>query len=435
MSDDEQMATGWTPTTLGELGEYLNGRAFKRGEWSKTGRPIIRIQDLTGSNQNPNYFQGEVEDRYVVRPGDLLISWSATLGAYIWNGPEAVLNQHIFKVQSKIDKRFHYHLVRDRIAELLNSAHGSGMVHITKGLFDSTPVLVPDEDEQYKVAQFIDKCDAKLNSANDHVASMKKAVASLRQAILAAACTGRLTEDWRQSHRDAVSIENALTECSSNRKRRATNEQPVDLDLPELPETYMVAALVETTTLLEYGTSKHCDAGPGVPILRMGNIQDGTLDLADLKYCNLDKEIERLILHDGDLLFNRTNSPELVGKSAVFHSDQTMSFASYLIRARFCEEVALPDFVCFWLNSAWGRAWAQLAKTDGVSQSNINGTKLGLMPLPLPPINEQRVIVERASHLLKFVDELLSRASDMSKSINFSSRAVLSKALRGEMSL
>lgn len=90
----------WEDTTLGKLGRYINGRAFKTSEWSKAGRPIIRIQDLTGSNRNPNYYNGQIEDRYIVRPGDLLISWSATLGAYIWDGPEAVLNQHIFKVES-----------------------------------------------------------------------------------------------------------------------------------------------------------------------------------------------------------------------------------------------------------------------------------------------------------------------------------------------
>lgn len=81
----------------------------------------------------------------------------------------------------------------------------------------------------------------------------------------------------------------------------------------------------------------------------------------DLKYCGIDSEIERLLLRDGDLLFNRTNSPELVGKSAVYHGDSPMSFASYLIRIRFDTEIAHPDFANYWLNSAWGREWARLS--------------------------------------------------------------------------
>src|SRR6266850_2531423 len=89
VSDELVVPEGWSETTLGAIGRYLNGRAFKRSDWSKTGRPIIRIQDLTGTNDNPNFFRGPVEERYVVHRGDFLISWAATLGAYVWDGPEA----------------------------------------------------------------------------------------------------------------------------------------------------------------------------------------------------------------------------------------------------------------------------------------------------------------------------------------------------------
>ncbi len=79
---------GWASTSLSSLGDYLNGRAFSKADWSNEGRPIIRIQDLTGTSNSPNFYNGELEERYVVRPGDLLVSWSATLGAFMWKGPE-----------------------------------------------------------------------------------------------------------------------------------------------------------------------------------------------------------------------------------------------------------------------------------------------------------------------------------------------------------
>ena len=199
MSDAITVPDGWTATTLGAIGNYLNGRAFKRSEWSPTGRPIIRIQDLTGSNVNPNHFEGDAEPRYVVTAGDLLISWSATLGAYIWNGPEAVLNQHIFKVESKINKRFHYHLVRDCLAELDRNAHGSGMVHVTKGVFDNTPVAVPDDPRlQEALAALIDDAERFQASALAHLGTASHAVERLRRAVLATACSGGLTADWRE---------------------------------------------------------------------------------------------------------------------------------------------------------------------------------------------------------------------------------------------
>jgi type I restriction enzyme S subunit len=166
----------------------------------------------------------------------------------------------------------------------------------------------------------------------------------------------------------------------------------------------------------------------------MGNIQDGKLDFSDLKYCSVDDEIEGLMLEPGDLLFNRTNSPELVGKSAVYRADEPASFASYLIRVRFDSRAALPEFINYWLNSAWGRTWAQLAKTDGVSQSNINGSKLALMPVPLPPIDEQAVIVEKASRMLLSADAIQSRIESASSAADRSSQAVLAKAFRGQLS-
>ena len=166
----------------------------------------------------------------------------------------------------------------------------------------------------------------------------------------------------------------------------------------------------------------------------MGNIQDGKLNTADLKYCALDREIERLILNEGDLLFNRTNSPELVGKAAVFRGSTAMTFASYLIRVRSVDQVVDPDFVNYWLNSAWGRMWAHHVKTDGVSQSNINGTKLAAMPLPLPPIEEQQEIVRRASQMLGLADELNERIVRTERTVERTALAVLAKALRGELS-
>jgi type I restriction enzyme S subunit len=206
----------------------------------------------------------------------------------------------------------------------------------------------------------------------------------------------------------------------------------LDLELPDLLEIYLLSTVGVAAVILEYGTSKKADNdAAGVPVLRMGNIQDGRLEVDDLKYCVCDREIERLILQEGDLLFNRTNSPELVGKAAVFHEPKTMTFASYLIRVRFADEVADPDFVNYWLNSAWGRAWARHVKTDGVSQSNINGTKLSAMPLPLPPIEEQHEIVRRASFMLASADGILDRLDRTSRVVDRSSQAVLAKAFRG----
>ena len=186
---------GWQRRTLGELGSYLNGRAFKRAEWRDEGRPIIRIQNLTGSSGTFNYFQGEADDRHVVRHGDLLVSWSATLGAYLWDGPEAVLNQHIFKVESRIDKRFHKYLLDYKLDELKRHTHGSGMVHITRRAFDSLPVDVPDLPEQRRIVEYLEDHLSHLDAAETGLARASRSSRAMIQSALSAGVRGNLVED------------------------------------------------------------------------------------------------------------------------------------------------------------------------------------------------------------------------------------------------
>jgi type I restriction enzyme S subunit len=301
---------------------------------------------------------------------------------------------------------------------------------IGREVLKSFEVELPPLAVQQAIASLADSVEDSRSLASAHLVAASRAIERFRQAVLASACTGNLTTDWRADHPVAT-----VTPPSLNGKRRRGNEAAtLDLELPRLPGTYAVSTIGTTAELLEYGTSRKAgNDASGVPMLRMGNIQDGKLDTTDLKYCTPDHEIKRLMLRRGDLLFNRTNSPELVGKAAVFHETTPMTFASYLIRVRFAENVADPDFVSYWINSAWGRVWARHVKTDGVSQSNINGSKLALMPLPLPPFEEQRVIVERASQMLSAADRIAESIGKAEKQVERSSQAVLAKAFRGEL--
>ena len=149
----ENLPAGWTVSTIGEVAQYINGRAFKPTEWEKEGIPIIRIQNLNDPNAPYNYSTVNYEDKYLIKDGDLLFAWAASLGAYIWNGSLGWLNQHIFKVEPKefMNKQYLYYSFMNLIADFYRQSHGSGMVHITKGKFESTPILIPPLDEQERI--------------------------------------------------------------------------------------------------------------------------------------------------------------------------------------------------------------------------------------------------------------------------------------------
>ena len=184
-----------------------------------------------------------------------------------------------------------------------------------------------------------------------------------------------------------------------------------------------------------YGTSeKTTDDETGTPILRMGNIQHGRLDTSDLKYLHLnEKDRKKLLLRKGDILVNRTNSAELVGKCAVFELEEEYAFASYLIRLRFNTERANPKLVAAYINSPIGRTYMFSERKQMTGQANVNAKKLKAMPIPLPSISEQRRIVTYLDSLQAKVDELKGLQAETEKEIEELVPSILDKAFKGEL--
>ena len=147
---------------LGQIASYINGFAFKPEDWGTSGLPIIRIQNLTGTNSDYNYYSGEYPSQVEINDGDVLISWSASLGVYVWNRGKAILNQHIFKVvfdKKPILKNYFIYAVSQKLDALISQTHGSTMKHIVKSKFDKTPIAYPTEALQCEFAAFIEKLD------------------------------------------------------------------------------------------------------------------------------------------------------------------------------------------------------------------------------------------------------------------------------------
>ena len=191
-----------TYLTLGDVAEYINGRAFRPDEWEDTGLPIIRIQNLTNSSQVINRTSKVFEDKYLVKDGDLLFAWSASLGAHIWHGEEGWLNQHIFKVipNDSIDKMYLYYFLLHVIDELYSKTHGSGMVHITLKPFKSTPIPVPTLDDQKRIVEIINKFFSKLDEAKEKAQETVDGFETRKAAILHKAFSGELTAKWREEN-------------------------------------------------------------------------------------------------------------------------------------------------------------------------------------------------------------------------------------------
>jgi type I restriction enzyme S subunit len=184
-----------------------------------------------------------------------------------------------------------------------------------------------------------------------------------------------------------------------------------------------------------YGTSERAsDDSSGTAILRMGNIQNGHLDLRDLKYLHLSaKDRANLLLAKGDILVNRTNSAELVGKCAVFHHEGEFAFASYLIRLRLEATRADPWLIASYINSPAGRAYMFSERKQMTGQANVNATKLKALPISLPPLPEQRRIVAYLDGLQARVNAVKRLQAESAAELAALLPAVLDRAFKGEL--
>ncbi len=220
---------------------------------------------------------------------------------------------------------------------------------------------------------------------------------NLNQAILQEAVQGKLVP---QDKNDEPANE-LHKRIKAEKAKAGKKEKPLPSIKPEeipfeIPESWVWSRLGEIAQNVEYGTSQKAEmTADHIPVLRMNNIQSGKIDYSNLKYVSDEiEDLPKLYLEDGDMLFNRTNSYELVGKTAVYRGlNETMTFASYLIRVQFNKKI-VSEFIANYINSPICRETQlepEIIQQNG--QANFNGTKLKNILIPLPPLSEQQRIV------------------------------------------
>ena len=146
------------PKRLGDIATYINGYAFKPEDRGTEGLPIIRIQDLTGNSYDVGFYNGEYPKKVEINNGDVLISWSASLGVYIWNRGKALLNQHIFKVafdKIEVNEQYFVFAVEYNLKEMEAKMHGATMKHIIKRDFDNIKIPFPSAEKQKEIADIL----------------------------------------------------------------------------------------------------------------------------------------------------------------------------------------------------------------------------------------------------------------------------------------
>ena len=199
-----------------------------------------------------------------------------------------------------------------------------------------------------------------------------------------------------------------------------------------LPNGWEWCNLEDIVCELKYGTSEKSLSVGKIAVLRMGNITNvGTIDYSNLVYSSNNEDIKLYSLEKDDLLFNRTNSSEWVGKTAIYKKEQPAIYAGYLIRIR--PILIFSDYLNTVMNSSYYRNWCYNVKTDAVNQSNINAQKLPQLMIPIPPLKEQERIVVEVAKWISLIDTIKNSKEDLQTTIKQAKSKILNLAIHGKL--
>lgn len=349
--------SAWPIEKLGEIVDFFSGYAWKSANFSDdpSGIPIIRIQNVDAVRQAEFvYWKDDYDPRFVIREGDILLTLSGSFRVEVWQGPKALLNQRIVKItpNDSIDRSWLLHSLRGALAAIEGMGRHALVNNVALSDLRNMQLACPRLGEQKRIAAILDQADElrrKRQRSLDRINQLGQAI-------------------FYEMFGDP-----------------ATN-----------PMGWSIGSIDDLTASTQYGTSAKAGASGEYAILRMGNISyAGDMDFSDLKFIDFAKnEVERYTVKSGDILFNRTNSPDLVGKTAVYYGDEPMGFAGYLVRLRLNSE-GVPEYVSAYLNSSYGKAILRGICKAIIGMANINAKELRGISIPIPPVKLQHEFQSR----------------------------------------
>jgi type I restriction enzyme S subunit len=390
---------GWKTEELGELADYQNGNAFSKDEWSDEGYPIIRIQNLTGEQEDYNYFDGELDDQYRVEEGDILLSWSATIDLFEWRGGTAALNQHIYRVDTSevVNSQFFKFKLEEVLPRLEALSHGSTMKHVRKADLVNLDVELPPLPEQRKIASVLYNVDEAIRKTEEIIEGTKRVKKGVKQHVFHTGIGENETE-----HMEFIG------------------------DIPAHWEVVMLREVCENIT---DGTHVPYDAQEeGYPCLTGKNIRDNRFRLDDIKKVSeeaFEEMTSRVDPQKGDVLFVKDGS---IGYTQVNDLDFDFGLLESVMLIRTDDTKLRPHFLQQMLT------WDTLREViisrrvgTGIERMTISGMEKS--EILLPSIEEQKQIEK----ILLDIDENLTIERKTKDRLHRLKRALMQDLLTGEV--
>jgi len=441
MSDDYDV-TSWQQMTLGDIGRWGSGGTPKRTkpEYYGGSIPWLVIGDLNDSvvykSKNSITSIGLSESSAkLVPPGTILIGMYGSIGKLGIAGIDCATNQAIATCLAESDfvnASYLFNYILSQRKALLSMGKGGAQQNISQTVLKAYPIPLPPLAEQKAIAEKLDTLLAQVESTKARLERIPKTLKRFRQSVLAAAVSGKLTEEWRKDKQL-----NAPEQLQAIRTRYPSKPAKEGLaKFHELPQTWDWA-LVKEVGDVQLGRQRAPKYHQGTnmrPYLRVANVMEGYIDTRDIMEMEFnEKDYERYHLSEGDILLNEGQSHELVGRPAMFKGEvEGACFTNTLVRFRPRLGVSGNFAYMVFLSYLQSGRFQQIASRT-VNISHLGAGRFADMEFPFPTMEEQTEIVRRVDQLFAYADTIETQVNNALERVNNLTQSILAKAFRGEL--
>ena len=446
---EQSVPNGWIKTNLEMISDITAGNSAPQGEeFFKNGEyPFVRVADMGKTN---TVYLNKTKDHVNELGAKKLKMFSKGSVLFTKSGASTHLNQksilgmdsyvvsHIGIINpiGKISSEFIYYFLKTIDFKILT--HESIMPSLQLSKIKTLDIPIPPLNEQTRIVEKIEELFSKLDHTKNILEIVKLQLLEYKESFLKSLFEGKLTEKWRNENK--TNLKSLLEKIKLGRKNQDKKLQDIEFNTINgffmIPPEWVWIKVGIISENIQYGTSEKATTTKSkIPVLRMGNIQDGELNFDNLKYYPENwKNLKQFLLHAGDVLFNRTNSAELVGKTAVYKESHPVTvFAGYLVRVKIIDETYNPLLLSWYINSIFGKSYIKTVVTQQVGQANVNATKLAIMPIPLMSFEEQYEIHSQLEMAFSLIKNTESIVNSMLLQIDTLRSTILKQAFEGKL--
>jgi type I restriction enzyme S subunit len=452
--DKSELPEGWAFSILDKVGYWGSGGTPSRKIPTHFGGriPWVKSGDL------PDGIIDEVEETLsdeglkhsaakLLPVGTVIVAlYGATIGKLGILGIEAATNQacaHCRVNESLTLKEFLFYYLLQQRDELVAEGQGGAQPNLTNRIVRDWPICLPPLAEQVRIVKKIEQLLTRVIATRERLTRVPIILKRFRQSILTAACSGRLTEEWREKHSGTESVEALISKINHFRMGIAQGPHAVDSvgrleELDEIPRSWRWVQFGSVIGELRNGIStKPGQRPPGNPILRISSVRSGAVLLNEIRYLpNSDELIGVYRLRDYDLLFTRYNgSLDLLGVCGMVRNlgEKILLYPDKLMRVRIDHPYLLPAYAEYFFQTPNSRDRMTAKSKSSAGQQGISGADVKAQPIALPPLEEQHEIIRRVETLFKLADAIEKRVAATTTRAHKLTQAILAKAFRGEL--